>query len=130
MDFNNINRPDQILTTLSSLFQEAHVRFPYADCRTILSDTSDNTDGFIPDLDLYASDIVGHVSCSKKFTSWDQSKIDSLLKHCRLSFFEKHPNYKFLEIRITEHETPELFADFVRLNQMRALLLELVAFRI
>ncbi len=129
MDSNDVNKPDKILTVLSGLYKEAHVKFPYSDCRKILSDQSEITDGFIPDLDLYASDIVGHVSCSRNYTSWDQTKIDSVHKHCYLSFFEKHLNFKFLEVRVTEQETPELFADFVRLNHMRALLLELMAIR-
>src|SRR5688572_25762057 len=56
-------------------------RFPYDDIRELFRKAGNAYEGFIPDLDLYFSTIVGYCSWGKRILNWNTS---SGKKHLRI----------------------------------------------
>ncbi|MGH9846072.1 MAG: YxiJ family protein [Blastocatellia bacterium] len=106
--------------------------FPYDDCRRVLARAGDIADGdiadgLIPDLDLYFSDIAGYCSHGKKLLNMPKDDLVAARATLERSFFEKHPEYRALAVWINEIETPMLFAEINRHEEVRCKLLELIS---
>jgi hypothetical protein len=121
-----------ILSRLASelaQFYEQNCRkpFPYQGCRALLKGTDKRMEGFIPDLDLFFGSIAGYANGAKKLLKWDTEKVKQAQRMLRGSFFEKHPEYKELEARITPADTPDLYADMAHYEEMRTKVLRLLS---
>ncbi len=117
----------EIIRELQSIYREASgVRFPYEGSRHLLREVGGSYEGLIPDLDVYFSTIAGYCSWGERILKWSQEKILEAQNRIAASFFEKHPQYKPLEVAITESNTPDLFAQMALHEKMRKSLLELL----
>jgi hypothetical protein len=117
----------ELIRELQSSYGEAcDGRFPYEGSRNLLREGGGSYEGLIPDLDVYFSTIAGYCSWGEKILKWPQEKIVEAQNRIAASFFEKHPQYKPLEVAITETKTPDLFAQMVSHEKMRTRLLELL----
>lgn len=115
------------------LEEELSKPFPYDDCRRVLAKAGELADGeiadgLIPDLDLYFSDIAGYCSYGKRLLSLPQNELTAARATLETSFFEQHPEYRVLASWINETETPVLFADLNRHEEVRVRLLELISY--
>lgn len=123
---------DERLTALSEEIrriydEEARLPFPYEGCRTLLQDISNDFEGFIPDLDMYFSDIAGYSCSTKKFSEWSAPSLRETIGHLSLNFFERHPEYVVLQRLIGESTTPDLHEDLLLYDQLRQKLLALLS---
>lgn len=102
--------------------------FPYSDCRFLLREFEDpRSSGLIPDLDLYFSTIVGCAQSARRLLGWPQDKIAAVRRELEGSFFERHPVYDPLKVRITPVATPELYRRLLVCDQLRVDLLDILA---
>jgi hypothetical protein len=100
--------------------------FPYQGCRKILTESEDGNDKFIPDLDMYFSNIAGCCSSAKEFTKLPQYRLSVVRESLEKSFFEQHPEYKKHESYIEPGNTPDLYADMIIYECARRDLLRLI----
>ena len=82
--------------------------------------------GFIPDLDIYLSDIAGCCSWGKKALVWDAETRELFSQLMSKQFFEKHPEYVLVRRWITQENTPHLYGTLVYYNEMRVNVLALI----
>ncbi len=108
--------------------EEARSPFPYDGCRWLLSDFGDEFEDFIPDLNMWSSDIAGCCSWGKRIVRWSEERVLQARGAMSLSFFDQHPEYAMLERLIAEVDTPDLY-EYLRLyEQMRKKLVDLFDF--
>jgi hypothetical protein len=119
------NVPVDLFDTILRLFNELRHPFPYADCRKLYSIAPDTSDGLIPDLDLYVSDLAGYCGRGHRIIRMSAEEFLNMKKAASRSFFEKHPEYLPLREFISEEDTPDLFHDLNRSEEMRASLLKI-----
>lgn len=118
---------ESIANFLRTLYDRDMYRpFPYPGCRTILANTGESYEGFIPDLDLYFGDIAGYCSSPKRLTRWSEDQLSAVRKTLETSFFEMHPEYRELEARISPEDTPDLHTAMERYEVARTRLLYLI----
>ena len=101
--------------------------FPYADCRHVRAQAGEQTEGLIPDLDLYFSDVAGYCSRGKRFLRLSKDELLAARKILARSFFEKHSEYLSLSAFINETDTPTLFADLKLHDELRVRLLAIIS---
>jgi hypothetical protein len=106
--------------------QEFRIPFPYADCRKLRRESGDRYEGLIPDLDMYFSDIAGYCSWGKRILKWPKEKILEVRERLSKPFFEKYPQYKLLEVMITESNTPHLYTKLKACEKLRLTLIEIL----
>jgi hypothetical protein len=99
--------------------------FPYVDCRWLRREFIDaNLDDLIPHLDIWFADIAGIASRGKRLLRLTPEQLSAFRGVLALSFFDKHPEYAWIERHVSQSITPDLFDKFALYHQMR---LELVA---
>jgi len=118
------NEIDILVSEVEALCQESKGPFPHKDCRK-LRDGKVDYGSVVPDMDWCMKTIAGYCSWGDKLKKWPKSKIAEAQENLARTFFEKHPEYKPLELKITEMETPDLYADLLLHEKMRAALLRL-----
>lgn len=124
LDHDRIN---QLIKRLQHLGSDRRIYpFPGEDCRTLIPDGGKYYHDLVTLLDLYSIDIVGYSKFARRICNLSPEKRKALEADLRDSFFDKHPEYKVLQERITENETPHLFEVLSLFEQMRLALLELV----
>ena len=115
-----------MIKDLQAHYREAsNIPFPYDGIRNLLRQAAGDYESLIPDLDMYFSTIAGYCSWGEKILKWPQEKILEAQNRIAVSFFTKHPQYKPLEVAITESDTPDLFALMASHEKMRRSLLQL-----
>lgn len=121
------DRIKQLIKRLQSLASDRRIYpFPGNDCRALIPEGGKYYHDLVTLLDLYSIDIVSYSKLAKRICNLPPEKIKALEADLRSSFFDKHPEYKLLQKRITENETPHLFEVLSLFEQMRLSLLELV----
>lgn len=109
------------------LFRESCRPFPYAGCRALIRDTGKAHEDFIPDLDLYFSEIAGYCSWGRKILMWPKEKLSEVQSILSRSFFEKHPQYQTLQSAVNKTETPDLYESLKLYEKMRGDLADLIS---
>lgn len=103
-------------------------RFPYDDLRKVRSSLTDRerkrVEGLNPDLNSYLSLIAGFASSATRITTRQRDQLIRALPFLDKSFFATFPDYEFLQDRITETDTPQLYsrlkaADVLRIELAR-----------
>jgi hypothetical protein len=82
-----------------------------------------NLENLIPHLDLWLADVCGFASHGRHLLRLADEKLSAARGLMGLSFFDKHPEYAWLERHINESNTPDLFDCLILVERMR---LELV----
>src|SRR5260370_3994239 len=99
--------------------------FPYEDCRWLRREFQGNLDGLIPDLDMWFFDIFGYASRGKRLMKLSDEEALRARAIMSLSFYEKHPEYAWLERHIVASDTPDLFEEMNLAERSRTMLLNL-----
>jgi|SRR5688572_8584077 len=98
-------------------------RFPYDDIRELFRKAGNAYEGFIPDLDLYFSTIVGYCSWGKRILNWNTEQRQKAFAYTSQGFFDRHPEYRSLLPFI---EDSDLRRRLDRVDEMRTTLLRLL----
>jgi hypothetical protein len=101
--------------------------FPYHDCYLLADSMGLPREDLIPELDLYFSQIAGYVSSASRLGSRSPAEIEKALQVLGKDFFQVFPHLQFLQDRINEEETPDLFRRMRAVEEMRSRLLHLLA---
>ena len=104
------------------------VPFPYVDCRWLRREFDADLESLIPDLDMWRMDICGFASSGQRLLKLPIEEILSARGLMSLSFFEKHPEYAWLKMHITQSNTPDLFERIAWCDETRAELASLLDF--
>ncbi|MGH9854253.1 MAG: YxiJ family protein [Blastocatellia bacterium] len=113
---------------LRRVFKEDLSRpFPYQDCRKVFAEAGDHDEGFIPDLDLYWSDLAGYCSWGKGILGWPEEKLSEVKRNLEKSFLDRHPQHQKLVSLVTENQTPDLYGQMAQYEDIRATLLQLIS---
>jgi hypothetical protein len=99
--------------------------FPYEGCRWLRREFDGELENLIPDLDMWLSDIAGFSGQGKRLLNLPEEKVSHARGIMSLSFFEKHPEYAWLERHITESDTPDLYEKINLYERMRRMLVAL-----
>jgi hypothetical protein len=114
---------------IAALYQEDCSPFPYEGCRWLRHQFADaNLEILIPDLDLWLFDIFAFASGGKRLSRFTAEQILAARGVMSLSFFDKHPEYAWIERHITESNTPDLFDRMTLYNRLRLELVGLFEF--
>lgn len=108
MPMKNLFIQNQI-DELSKFSNVLNAPFPYPGCKELLNMEGEKIENLIPDLDLYFSNIAGYYSSIKRVSKWPHEKIAEASKHLDQTFFEKHPEYRYLEFINHSKEIQNLF---------------------
>ena len=100
--------------------------FPYEGSRKLLQAGGSNYEDFIPDLSLYFSTIAGYCSWGKRILKWEATKINEAKAGLEEQFFNRHPEYKPLEMMIAKQGNADLLVKFSLHEKMRLELLGLL----
>lgn len=84
--------------------------FPYEDCRKVFVEAGARDEGFIPDLDLYWSELAGYCSWGKRILDWPEEKLLEVKQSLEKSFLDRHPQHQKIVSLITESRAPDLYA--------------------
>jgi hypothetical protein len=103
------NLPKNLINDLLNLSSGIEKPFPNNDIKSILVGTGERYYNFTSDLDLYSSDIDGFASSADTLAQRSEDQIDWAFRVCGKSFFETHPKYNPLRIKISKSLTPSLF---------------------
>lgn len=118
---------ETIATELKSLYEEdCRMPFPYEGSRKLLQAGGGGYEGFIPDLSLYFSTVAGYCSWGKRILRWEPTKINEAKADLEKQFFERHPEYKPLEMVIAKRDNADLLVKLNRHEKMRMELLGLL----
>jgi hypothetical protein len=117
---------DVKIKKLSELAEsDSRYPFPYDGCRKIRKTHSDQLELLIPHLDLYLMEIAGNVSYGKKILGWSKEQVTEAKAKMNQSFFDKRPEYRFIESSISNPDTPDLYFCLQIYDQMRMLIVEI-----
>lgn len=120
-----MNQIREKLEILRELYGSDFLRpFPYQDSRKILAESESD---FIPSLDMYFSEIAGYCSWGKRVLSWSSEKNIEAQKRLKLSFFQKHPKFARLKLKINDNETPKLYNQMLVYELMRLTLIDILS---
>lgn len=121
---------DQVL----QLQQKFRGPFPYADCKKLWQQIQENYlqearryEDLIPDLDSYFYIVDAHASGVEEVVKWDNLKLIHARGFLKNSFYQMHVRYKPIEGMINQINTPQLYEKVAISNQLRAMLLRLIA---
>jgi hypothetical protein len=98
-------------------------RFPTKDINKLTTDP-DERGRLHGRIDVYLSGIAGYASGAARLNRRPASELQAASKFLSQSFFEKYPEYALFRGRITEQETPDLFAQLEAAELNRADLLQ------
>lgn len=115
-----------LIQELASYDEESRKPFPRADVRKITGGDVDRELDFVGDLNAYDMTISGPISWKASIVEWPRKKAEEVLEYSTKSFFEHYPQYKPLELLISEKNTPDLYADLQLHNKMRMVLRKLL----
>ena len=118
----------ELSTKLSEIYQELCCPFPSEECRFLKKTTPKVFDGFLPTFDYYDTIIAGYGSSGRRIFRWHLDKIEECALEIQLGFFDRFPQYSQCEYEITAEKTPKLFARLNSLNQIRAVLSQLIPY--
>ncbi len=99
--------------------------FPYEGCRWLRGEFDGEFENLIPDLDMWLSDIAGFSSQGLRLLNLSEEKVSHARGIMSLSFFEKHPEYAWLERHIIFSDAPDLYEKINLYERMRAMLVAL-----
>ena len=129
-----------LVETLRRTYTESlHSPFPYAGCRKVLNEAENKAkkeikkrlrtihEGFIPDLDLYQSNIAGYCSNARKLSLFAEDNLLLARTSLEQSFFGQHPDYSDLIPLITPENVPDLYQQMTISEEVRHDLLRLIA---
>jgi hypothetical protein len=105
--------------------EEDRSPFPYEGCRWLRGEFDGELDNLIPDLDMWLLDITGFSSRGKRLLNLPEEKVSHARGIMSLSFFDKYPEYAWLERHITESDTPDLYEKINLYEGMRRMLVTL-----
>lgn len=106
--------------------EEFHSPFPYKDCRKLFSEADGAYEDLIPDLNSHFYNIASHCSGARKILKWSSERLLESREQLSESFLVKYPQYKPLELMITNVNTPDLYARLELCERLRTNLLELL----
>ncbi len=97
--------------------------FPYPDLRKLRDALPRNerkrTEGLNPSLDIFLMDIVGFATTATTVMGRPTEYLRHWLPVLDKCFYEHYPDYEFLQDRITESETPDLFSQLEASDVLR-----------
>jgi hypothetical protein len=103
--------------------------FPYEGCRRLRREFADaNLEDLIPHLDLWFSDVSGFASRGKSLLRLTPDQLSAARGMMSLVFYDKHPEYAWLDRHIGARNTPDLFDSLTLAEQMRVELVDLFDF--
>lgn len=105
--------------------EEDRSPFPYEGCRWLRREFAGELENLISDLDMWLSAIAGFSSGGQRLLNLPEDKVLSARGIMSLSFFDKHPEYAWLERHITESDTPDLYEKINLYEGMRRTLVAL-----
>lgn len=115
------------LLYLESLVTHKSERFPYKDTSKLKKLFDREWEKLNPRFDIYFMDVDGLSSWGRRALKWSPEEMERVQETLEKNFFEKHPEYKFLEEIIDEQDD---FKDlkkymekneFLRLNMLSIL---------
>jgi hypothetical protein len=108
--------------------------FPYADCKKLWQQIQEDYlqeagryEDLIPDLDSYFYIVDAHASGVEELVTWDGIKMVHARGLLKNSFYQMHTRYKPIESMINQINTPTLYEKVAISNQLRAMLLTIIA---
>jgi len=121
---------DQVL----QLQREFRGPFPYADCSKLWKQIQENYlqeaaryEDLIPDLDSYFYIVDAHASGVEELVKWDGIKMVQAHGLLKNSFYQMHTRYRPIESMINQINTPALYEKVAISNQLRTMLLTIIA---
>lgn len=121
-------KAESMAREITELFESDISPFPSEDCRWLKSEFEANLDDLHTDLTMWFMTVAGYSSWGKQLLSWSEDKVRQVRDVIRYSFFDESPKYKWLEIHITEGNTPDLHEEFQLYEQLRNKLCTLLDF--
>jgi hypothetical protein len=120
-------RPEDLLARLKDLAHDKRLYpFPRKDCKNLIPEGGKYYEDFVTLLDLYGIDMVGRGKFPWRILKLSDQEQRTLYTDLQESFFDKHPQYKKVQTRVTESQTPRLFAQLSVYEQIRQTLLKLL----
>lgn len=109
-------------------FRQQLYPFPSTDCRKLFSDLdSVEFRDFTSYLDLYFIAVNSCYSRKYDLLRWPKAKLLEVRDLLEKSFFEKYPQFKELEAKITESNTPKLFLILLGYEKLRKTLVSIIS---
>jgi uncharacterized protein YjiS (DUF1127 family) len=97
--------------------------FPYEACRLVQRDAPQCA-ALIPDLDAYFSELAGYRSWGRRILSWSEEKVVDVRQRLDMSFGERFPAYR--DLQISSPDRSELWKALDTAERTRILLLALL----
>ena len=121
-------KAESLAREITELFESDISPFPSEDCRWLKCEFEANLDDLYTDLTMWFMTVAGYSSWGKQLLSWSEDKVRQVRDGIRYSFFDESPKYKWLEVHITEANTPGLYEEFKLYEQLRNKLCTLLDF--
>lgn len=116
-----------LLRQLTELATRDAGPFPYEGCRWLRATAHECHDGFIPDLDVYLSELAGYRSWRARILRWPAEKIAPVEARLHQSFFERFPAYAAVESLVAAPEASDVRLSLQVADRTRSVLLQLFA---
>ncbi len=121
-------KAESMAREITELFESDISPFPSEDCHWLKLEFQANLDDLESDLTIWLMTVAGYSSWGKQLLSWSEDKVRQVRDVIRYSFFDESPKYKWLEVYITEANTPDLHEEFQLYEQLRNKLCTLLDF--
>lgn len=114
------------LLELENITKKDTAPFPYDDTQKLRELTGSELEDLNPDLNTYFMDVTGLSSWGRKALTWPTEELDKIEKVMEKGFYDKHPEYKFLEEIINRSALPGLKEQLEMCDHLRAEMLSVL----